>query len=284
MSAARLSRSLGPAEITIHCLDLDAPPAPGEAEGADPSDWLSAFERERLAVLPPGPRRDDFLRLRLWLRRVIAGALDRRPERLRLGRTAHGKPCLLSAEPGAANRFNLAHAGRLALLALCPSHEVGVDLERDRPLLRVDGLARRVLSPVEREALLGLPEPDRPRAFLRLWVRKEACLKATGRGLGFGPARFSVPTTPWLEGVRVDLPPATSGEGARAATGAEARAVGPVAEVPHAATGAEARAAAGGSPESGGSGFRCWLADLEMAPPYEAAVAVADGPPRANDA
>lgn len=42
------------------------------------------------------------------------------------------------------------------------------------------------LHPRETAELLALPGPDRPAALARIWSRKEAYLKGTGTGLGFG--------------------------------------------------------------------------------------------------
>ncbi|MFI1282157.1 4'-phosphopantetheinyl transferase superfamily protein [Streptomyces sp. NPDC020858] len=44
----------------------------------------------------------------------------------------------------------------------------------------------RFLHPRESAALLALSAAARPAALARVWVRKEACLKATGAGIGYG--------------------------------------------------------------------------------------------------
>lgn len=40
--------------------------------------------------------------------------------------------------------------------------------------------------------MIALPAAQRERGFLRLWTRKEACLKAVGVGLGLAPSSFAV--------------------------------------------------------------------------------------------
>ena len=77
--------------------------------------------------------------------------------------------------------FSLSHSGDWAVCALANSL-VGVDVEKYRPI-RVLTLARRYFLPAETAWLESLPEPERNRAFFRLWTAKESYLKAQGLGL-----------------------------------------------------------------------------------------------------
>jgi len=85
----------------------------------------------------------------------------------------HGKPHLpLSPEL----RFNLSHSHELALVAVALDREVGVDIERLRPLPRFAALADRFFPPSE-------ARPTNEVDFFRRWTRVEAMLKARGVGL-----------------------------------------------------------------------------------------------------
>jgi 4'-phosphopantetheinyl transferase len=88
-----------------------------------------------------------------------------------------GKPRLSDR----ALEFNMSHSGEQALIAIALELPVGVDLERPRQLLRPDALARRICSAAEQEQLRAAP--DLNAALLRLWVRKEALVKASGTGI-----------------------------------------------------------------------------------------------------
>jgi 4'-phosphopantetheinyl transferase len=54
---------------------------------------------------------------------------------------------------------------------------VGIDVEEIKPRERLEGVARRVFTEAERDAI------DGDAAFYRHWVAKEAFVKATGRGV-----------------------------------------------------------------------------------------------------
>jgi 4'-phosphopantetheinyl transferase len=78
---------------------------------------------------------------------------------------------------------NLTHSGDVALVVTSRDAPVGIDIERHDDTRRIDALARRALSPVEHEAFVAATAEERTAAFYRLWVRKEALFKATGRGI-----------------------------------------------------------------------------------------------------
>jgi 4'-phosphopantetheinyl transferase len=79
--------------------------------------------------------------------------------------------------------FNLSHTDGLALIALSASREVGVDVERVRPVRGAEAIARRFFSRDDARAVAEAGEDDRDLLFHRLWVAHEARVK-----LGTEPA------------------------------------------------------------------------------------------------
>ena len=69
-------------------------------------------------------------------------------------------------------------------------HESRVDIERIRPRRSLSGLARRFFSAPEQGEIAAAPDPLL--AFYRVWARKEAVIKADGRGVSIGLDRFDV--------------------------------------------------------------------------------------------
>ena len=127
-----------------------------------------------------------------------------------------GKPRL---EPGARVpadlEFNLTHSGDWAWLALARDSRVGIDLEKVALERAWPAMVAEVCTPREARFLVGCGEQERTWQFHRIWVRKEALLKAAGTGLGsdqplwatdtlepftrFGPA--GAPTAWWVSDV-----------------------------------------------------------------------------------
>ncbi len=150
-------------------------------------DWalLSAEDRERVLRMRSSEAREQFVRSRSALRRLVGLYLGERPRSVRFATGSHGKPEV--ADPrDPPLRYNLSHVSGHLLLAFSCASAVGVDLDRLDRRVDHEALARRILSPVEVEGVEGLPQEDRPAALLRLWIRKEAYTKARGLGFKYG--------------------------------------------------------------------------------------------------
>jgi len=92
----------------------------------------------------------------------------------------HGKPYL----PGVPElRFNLSHSREAALIGVTLDAEIGVDVEKVRPMPDDVSVAERFFPPAEAAAFAAVPPPDRECDFFRRWTRIEAALKARGVGL-----------------------------------------------------------------------------------------------------
>jgi 4'-phosphopantetheinyl transferase len=114
---------------------------------------------------------------------------------------AHGKPVLASPPP----HFNLSRRGRVALIGISTTHEIGVDVELLHTMADANELAQLHFTSRERDAVQRESGTARDRAFLRCWTRKEACMKATGLGLSLAPSSFECGAQAASERVRVSL-------------------------------------------------------------------------------
>jgi 4'-phosphopantetheinyl transferase len=57
-------------------------------------------------------------------------------------------------------------------------------------------IAHRFFASSEYRELVTLPEERRREAFFRVWTRKEACIKAVGKGFSIEPSCFRVTLLP----------------------------------------------------------------------------------------
>ncbi len=78
--------------------------------------------------------------------------------------------------------ISLSHSGDWAAAAVGVGIAVGVDVQVPQPTS--PGLLRRCCRPAERDALARMSADRRDLEFAWLWTAQEACVKATGAGLG----------------------------------------------------------------------------------------------------
>ena len=150
---------------------------------------VSPAEEAHARRMGSARRRREFLVCRGALRRILAGALGIEPLAAPILRGAHGKPLLAPGRRPALG-FNVSHSGDRFVVAVAVGMAPGVDVERVRPRRSLSGLARRFFSRAEQEEVAA--DPDPPHSFYRIWTRKEAVIKADGRGVAIGLDRFDV--------------------------------------------------------------------------------------------
>jgi 4'-phosphopantetheinyl transferase len=117
------------------------------------------------------------------LRLLLADYLNENPAAIRIGKSEHGKPYLID-NPQLA--FNLSHSGSYLIMALGWDCQLGIDVECCKNRTTLAELVHKCLADEEAAYWHALPDAMKTREFYRFWTRKEAFVKATGRGLGLG--------------------------------------------------------------------------------------------------
>jgi 4'-phosphopantetheinyl transferase len=155
---------------------------------------LSADERARADRYCFDRDRRRFVACRAILRAILSHYVGRPAQALRFRYGPRGKPAL---ESDGGLRFNVSHSHGRALFAVAHGREVGVDVERIRPLSGAERIAERFFSPPEVHALRAVPSGTaRLESFFTCWTRKEAYVKARGEGLGHPLDGFCVTIRP----------------------------------------------------------------------------------------
>jgi 4'-phosphopantetheinyl transferase len=167
-----------------------------EARVSQLYEILDADERARAERFYFRRDRLHFIVCRGVLRIILGRYLNLAPHQITFCYNAYGKPALDEALNGLAVRFNVAHSGGLALIAVTSDREVGVDLERMRPEIADLEIAQRFFSPQEVAVLQAISKDLQRQAFFNCWTRKEAYIKAKGLGLSLPLDQFEVSLIP----------------------------------------------------------------------------------------
>jgi len=155
---------------------------------------LSEDERKRAERFHFDRHRERFIVQRGRLREILSGYGDGLPKAIQFRKGPGGKPAVNGGNLEI--RFNLSHCGGHALYAVAYGREVGVDVEAVRPKPKAAALVDRFFSIKEREAFQTLEPHDRDATFFAGWTRKEAYVKALGKGLRFPLDQFNVSLKP----------------------------------------------------------------------------------------
>jgi 4'-phosphopantetheinyl transferase len=156
-------------------------------------DLLDEVERGRYANYRREADKLRFLTGRALIRTVAATELGVSPAEITLDSSCfdcgkpHGKPKVV----GAGLEVSISHSGEWVALALTSGEPVGVDVEEVRAA-EVDDLAGIAFSPAELATFAAVPAAERRGAFFTYWSRKEAVLKATGKGMSVPMSKLTL--------------------------------------------------------------------------------------------
>ena len=151
---------------------------------------LSPEELARAERIPLRDLRERYLASQGGLRVVLGHLLGLQPREVEIVGSTPNKP-QISGNRGHLE-FNLSHSDNVAVVAVCMSAPIGVDIEATELTIE-DDLARSILSESEYEGIMQLSDVnERQIEMYRIWVRKEAALKALGLGLAVDPSAVCV--------------------------------------------------------------------------------------------
>lgn len=153
---------------------------------------LSESEKHKAQSFNNKLLRDRFILVRAILRQTLAKYLQKEPYELTFETSEYGKPYLTYG----AVHFNLSHTADYLMIAVANFADIGIDVEIIKPRSNLTGLATRCFSTRELYDWQQLQTAQKTEAFYRLWTKKEAFVKAVGRGIALG-----------MEQCEVNLPP-----------------------------------------------------------------------------
>ncbi len=178
------------AKATIEVRSLNLLSCKGQTERL--MRYLCPSERQRASRFHYRTDYERYVAARAALRLQLGEFLDSDPNSLNLKYTNHDKPFLEDCTI----EFNLSHSGDWILLAFSRSGEIGVDIERIRPIPDMANVAKQSFAESEYGSWEALPQAERIAAFYRCWTRKESFIKAIGEGLSYPLDSFEVTFDP----------------------------------------------------------------------------------------
>jgi 4'-phosphopantetheinyl transferase len=136
--------------------------------------------------------RKKFILTRGTLRKLLGSYLGKNPQQIRFNYTSFGKPFLAVDSENNNLSFNLSHSGEVVLYAITQNQKIGIDVEQVGDHTDVMAIAKKFFSPGEIGEMEKANEKNRTQLFFRYWTRKEAFVKALGKGVSFPMERLDV--------------------------------------------------------------------------------------------
>lgn len=153
---------------------------------------LSVDEQHRSRKFHFEADAERFIVARGALRDIIMRYINIPSQDILFEYTKFGKPYLSNSNI----HFNLSHSGQYILYAITENADIGVDIEECKDNIEFLSIAKEFLSKVEYKKFLMVRPEERRLAFYRAWTRKEAVLKAMGKGLYFPANQLEVSFLP----------------------------------------------------------------------------------------
>lgn len=182
--AATADGTLGEKEVHVWCANLES----AADQLAAMQDTLTIAEDTRAGRFRFWRHQRRFIACRGILRLLLGRYLDIFPKDIVISYSEYGKPHLTNNKI----QFNVSHSKETALYAFCLAGDIGIDLEKIRPINDAEGIAARFFSTAEYARFQDLPVEQRNEAFFSCWTRKEAFIKAVGEGLSYPLSDFDV--------------------------------------------------------------------------------------------
>ncbi|MCK1627358.1 4'-phosphopantetheinyl transferase superfamily protein [Bradyrhizobium sp. 160] len=156
---------------------------------------LSDDEREKARKYRYSRDSRRFIAGRAALRFLLGSYFNWAPQKVGFCRSAEGRLSLSFGPTSAVSDFNLSHSADEMIVVISSLRRVGVDIERVDAGRCAEQEWASVLSPAEMYWCADASHGERVRKYLTLWTRKEALLKADGRGLQVDPLCLDVTET-----------------------------------------------------------------------------------------
>jgi 4'-phosphopantetheinyl transferase len=150
--------------------------------------YLHEDEKRHATTYRTADLRSRYIVRQAALRRILSRYIGLAPVTIEFEYGEWDKPCLV----GSKLQFNLSHSESFAVVGVSQSQPLGIDIEAVESLPDMVEVAQHHFSPAEQTDLFSLPVDRQLEGFYKCWTRKEAYIKADGRGLGIALDSFDV--------------------------------------------------------------------------------------------
>ena len=150
---------------------------------------LSDQEKEEARKFRTEFLKDQYVLSHGFLRKLLSCYVEREPDYIEYEKNKYGKPFLTH---DCRVQFNMSHSKDFAAYIIALDCEVGIDIEWMDKEMNIQDISDLVLSPSELLYLKELSLREKQEKFYTIWTKKEAIIKAIGKGLSYSLQEITV--------------------------------------------------------------------------------------------
>ncbi|MEE3956205.1 4'-phosphopantetheinyl transferase family protein [Peribacillus frigoritolerans] len=170
-------------------------PVPWEANLDEVSQYINILdseERQQLNKFKVKKKKIEFLLGRILLKGIIGRLLKIKARDIVFSKGKYGKLYLCdTCEFYQDIFFNLSHSDGMLVCGISRCGELGIDVEStEREFFQIMEV---FFLPTEIDYVNAQVKNEKNDAFYKIWTRKEAFMKLTGKGFSLSPFEFTVP-------------------------------------------------------------------------------------------
>ncbi|AFH50190.1 Phosphopantetheinyl transferase [Ignavibacterium album JCM 16511] len=177
-------------EIHIYSINITEP----EYDFQKLKEVFSQDEKERVSDYKFIKDRERAIVTFYFRRRILSEYTGKRPEELSFKKNNSGKP-LIDIPEYDHLKFNYSHSGEMIIYAISKDSEIGVDIELVKEIPDMNALVENYFSKEEIQVFKNMDNRnDQTNLFYKIWTRKEALVKASGKGISDDLSQINIIT------------------------------------------------------------------------------------------
>ncbi|MCK5683598.1 4'-phosphopantetheinyl transferase superfamily protein [bacterium] len=154
---------------------------------------MSHGEKERARKYRFKKDKNRYIVARGMLRRILGGFLCVSASNISFTYNHYGRPLLDPKIYNTSLKFNLSYSDDGIIIGITFNRKIGVDIETlDRDVKELVTISKNFFTENECNNICNTPIKEQNLLFLKYWVRKEAYIKAVGKGLSIPLHSFEI--------------------------------------------------------------------------------------------
>ncbi len=147
--------------------------------------FLSSEEKNRINKYNTQLLKNRQVMSKAILKKLLSLYLEKNVKEINFIYNNYGKPYIACDKVANSVKFNISHSENVGIFAFTLNDDLGVDIEKVKEYIEIDGIKEICFTNFEKEWYDNLNNEFKLEAFYKIWTIKEAFIKAIGEGFSY---------------------------------------------------------------------------------------------------